>query len=241
MRLIYLSPHFDDAALSCGGLIWEQTQHGLPVEAWTVCAGEAPPGPLSQQAENCHRDWGTSSAAETVALRRREDQAAMRILGAAWRHFDIPDCIYRRAPAGEVFYPDRYRGPLHPAEADLDARLAEALAAEIRPGDRLVCPLVVGGHIDHNLTRAAAGRLGLPLTYYAEIPYLLDYADQLEPATTGLVGSVHSISAKGLEAWLNSISAYASQLAPLFKSEIVMRKRMRDYWKNLRGIELWGI
>ena len=28
MRWIYLSPHFDDAVLSCGGLIWEQTHSG---------------------------------------------------------------------------------------------------------------------------------------------------------------------------------------------------------------------
>jgi len=43
-------PHFDDAVLSCGGLIWEQTQKGIPVEIWTVCAGDAPPGSPSMLA-----------------------------------------------------------------------------------------------------------------------------------------------------------------------------------------------
>jgi LmbE family N-acetylglucosaminyl deacetylase len=32
MRWIYLSPHFDDAVLSCGGLIFDQAQAGTPVE-----------------------------------------------------------------------------------------------------------------------------------------------------------------------------------------------------------------
>jgi len=41
MRWIYISPHFDDAVLSCGGLIWEQTHKGITVEIWTVCAGDA--------------------------------------------------------------------------------------------------------------------------------------------------------------------------------------------------------
>jgi hypothetical protein len=35
MRWIYLSPHLDDAALSAGGLIYEQTQAGIQVEIWT--------------------------------------------------------------------------------------------------------------------------------------------------------------------------------------------------------------
>ena len=29
MRWIYLSPHLDDAVLSCGGLIFEQSRQGL--------------------------------------------------------------------------------------------------------------------------------------------------------------------------------------------------------------------
>jgi hypothetical protein len=39
MRWIYISPHLDDAALSAGGLIHEQTQAGLPVEIWTLMSG----------------------------------------------------------------------------------------------------------------------------------------------------------------------------------------------------------
>ena len=48
---IYLSPHFDDAVLSCGWLIWQQAQAGQRVEIWTVCAGEIPPGPLTPFAQ----------------------------------------------------------------------------------------------------------------------------------------------------------------------------------------------
>ena len=62
MRWIYISPHFDDAVLSCGGLIFEQARQGIPVEIWTICAGDAPPGPLSQLAQDCHVQWGTQTA-----------------------------------------------------------------------------------------------------------------------------------------------------------------------------------
>ena len=54
MRWIYLSPHFDDAVLSCGGLIRAQSQEGLAVEIWTIFAGDPPPGPLSEFALKIH-------------------------------------------------------------------------------------------------------------------------------------------------------------------------------------------
>ena len=104
MRWIYLSPHFDDAVLSCGGLIFEQTRQGLQTEIWTIFAGNPPPGPLSDFALQNHSLWGLTSAAETVAMRAAEDEEAASIVGAELVHFEIPDCIYRRSPEGEYLY-----------------------------------------------------------------------------------------------------------------------------------------
>ncbi len=42
---LFLSPHPDDAVLSCGGLIHQLTQKGEPVTILTVMAGD-PPDPL---------------------------------------------------------------------------------------------------------------------------------------------------------------------------------------------------
>jgi len=42
MHWIYLSPHLDDAVLSCGGIIWQQVQSGHQVEIWTICAADPP-------------------------------------------------------------------------------------------------------------------------------------------------------------------------------------------------------
>ncbi|MBN2499463.1 MAG: PIG-L family deacetylase, partial [Anaerolineales bacterium] len=57
LKLIYLSPHLDDVALSCGGLVWEQAQAGMAVEVWSVCAGDPPPGELSEYARSLHARW----------------------------------------------------------------------------------------------------------------------------------------------------------------------------------------
>src|SRR6266508_5878097 len=97
MRWIYLSPHFDDVVLSCGGMVWEQTQAGHKVEAWTICAGAPGPGePISDFARQLHTRWGTGP--EAVPVRRAEDDAALHLLGSESRYWDLPDCIYRRLP-----------------------------------------------------------------------------------------------------------------------------------------------
>ena len=239
MRWIYISPHFDDAVLSCGGLIYEQTRQGTPVEIWTVCAGDPPPGLLSPLAQVCHFQWGTQTAEETVVLRRGEDRRAAALLGAGTRHFGIPDCIYRRSPDGDLLYTEEVFGTRHPLEAELDREIAAALEAKLRPGDTLVCPLTIGGHLDHVLTRVAVERLGRPLSYYADIPYLLNSPEALEPATVDLVSELFPVTGQGLQAWLDGIAAYQSQILMLFQTEEKLRADIRLYWEDGQGVRLW--
>ena len=173
MRWLYISPHLDDAILSCGGLIWEQTRAGAKVEVGTVCAGDPPEGPLSPFAEVLHAEWSTS--VETTSLRREEDLAACRTVGARYRHLSVPDCIYRSAQDGTWLYnPNTLVGEIHPADLPLVETVRTFLAASLKPEDSLACPLTVGGHANHRLTRAAVEAFGRPLAYYADVPYVLN-------------------------------------------------------------------
>jgi LmbE family N-acetylglucosaminyl deacetylase len=239
MRWIYLSPHFDDAILSCGGLIWEQTQKGFLVEIWTICAGDAPPGRLSTQAVACHTQWGIRSARDVVAARRLENQAAARQVGAETVDFSIPDCIYRRSPSGKILYPDDVFVPINPIEIHLDADISATLSSELQPGDKIVSPLAIGGHLDHFLTRLAAERLSRPLWYYADIPYLLNHPEMLDPAAKGLRATHYRVSESGLEAWQKGIAAYATQILMLFRNPARMRRDVRLYWESQSGFRLW--
>lgn len=239
MRWIYLSPHFDDAVLSCGGLIWEQTHSGIAVEIWTICAGNPPPGPISDYAANMHKVWKTGTAQETVDLRRIEDQNAGRRVGAVVQHLSTADGIYRRTTTGTLFYPESVFGSTNPR----DEALAEAISAEFQERltqyDTLVCPLALGGHVDHRLTRAAAEKLKRPLWYYADIPYLLRNPNSLAAAVKGMSCKQFFISAKGLNAWQGSIAAHASQLSSLFADEQDMRQQIKEYSHNNGGLPLW--
>jgi len=239
MRWIYISPHFDDAVLSCGGLIYEQTRQGNKVETWTVCGGYPPPGELSPLAQVCHFQWGTTTGRQTVSLRRKEDRQAAAILGARTHHFRTPDCIYRRSAEGEQLYIYDVFSDRHPYESNLDLEISRELASALHPEDILVCPLTIGRHLDHVLTRAAVERLGRHLWYYADIPYLLDHPEELAPATRDMNAEFFPVSEAGLQVWQAGIAAYKSQMMMLFETNERMLSGIRGYWEAKLGIHLW--
>lgn len=239
MRWIFISPHLDDAVLSCGGLIWEQVHSGHPVEIWTINAGFPPPGPDSELITRVHAMWRTGTPRETVELRRIEDKNAASRLGASIRHFNQVDCIYRRTDNGELMYTSDVFDPIHPFEASIVEHLAQQLSEELNGADRIVSPLALGGHVDHIITRKALDLLGRPLWYYADIPYLFTHQEELPPAVKAMRANLFGISDPGLSAWQAGIAAYESQISSLFADLQDMRDQIRDYRASGNGLTLW--
>jgi LmbE family N-acetylglucosaminyl deacetylase len=244
MRWIYLSPHLDDAALSAGGLIYEQTQSGIPVEIWTFMAGDPQLNEFSPFAKDLHATWGFADAAETVRARRIEDNTAGEILGAKTVHFDFLDCIYRRGKNGEWLYQDKIFVPPHAEDEELPSQIGSAISPRLEPDDVLVCQLSVGSHVDHVLVRQAAELLGRPLIYDIDMPYFLYKSDELEAKAAGLKEFVSRITETGLERWSDAVVAYKSQLPSL--NEVVStpekaRAAIRTCWEQWGGIRLLQI
>jgi len=262
MRWIYLSPHLDDAVLSAGGLIHEQTQAGIPVEIWTFMCGVPPEGETSPLAQLLHQLWGFSSAEEVVRKRRAEDKNAAAIIGATTVHFDFLDCIYRRGGEnGEWLYSEIFVPP-HAADADLPSQIAGAISARLNsPSQRserddvLVCQLSVGSHVDHVIVRLAAELLGRPLIYDIDIPYIFYRAHELEPKSAGMIPlaslknkeasgmkeSTHSVTETSLERWQEAVLEYKSQIPTLgdaFDTPDKARESIRSYWEERKGIHL---
>ena len=241
MPWIYLSPHFDDAVLSCGGLIWEQARSRQAVEIWTVCAGEIPPGPLSPFARELHDRWG--AGADAVAARQAENEAACQAVCASERYFSVPDCIYRRLPeSGQpaVTCNDDLWQPYPPGEHPLVEQIAAWIAAALPADARLVSPLAVGGHMDHRLVRDAARRLGRPLWYYADYPYAAKHG--FDPRLwLGAGYRVHSrlLSPQGVAAWQNGVAAYTSQISSFWSGAEEMRRAITAYAARRPGHSLW--
>ena len=238
MRWIYLSPHLDDASLSAGGWIYDQTQAGNAVEIWTIMCGFPPTKALSPFAQYLHAQWGMDSARQVVSDRRVEDKNSAAILGAKARHFNFLDCIYRQDKAGNWLYVDIYTPPLK-QENYLPAQIADAISARLKPDDKLVCQLGIGKHIDHVTVRLAAELLKRPLHYVADIPYLFNFPEHLKPSTVGMKKKVERVSRAGLQAWKEAILAYESQMSMLFKNHRAMRGQIHQHFLKFGGQAFW--
>lgn len=241
---IYISPHLDDVALSCGGQIFLQTQRGERVLVVTVAAGEPQTAARSPFAQFLHHNWGFS-ASDGVAMRRAEDVAACALLGAEALHWRLPDAIYRLNPgAQEPLYMSNEDifGPVHPAEEGLVENVARFLGS-LPPAGRVVAPLAIGNHVDHQLVRAAAVRVWRrALLFYEDYPYVQRdpqaLAQLLHPAENWrsyLIRLPHP----ALTARLAAIRAYASQISSLFNDDAHLETSVLAQVARTGGERLW--
>ena len=241
MNWIYLAPHLDDAVLSCGGIIWEQVQEGNRVEIWTICAGDPPPGPLSAFAQAIQKRW--QGEEESPSARRREDINACRQVGAVYRHFDLPDVIYRWLPDDEAVIQknDDLWLPYQQAEEPLVEWMRQTFTANLPKGEvTLVSPLTIGGHSDHRLVRAAAEQSEQILMYYADVPYAIQQAQQLAVFTKGMqIGYSHPVSPDALLAWQEGVAAYSSQVKNFWSTRAELDAALEQYRREPGGNGLW--
>ncbi len=249
-RWLYLSPHLDDVALSCGGQIARATRDGVAVDIVTIFAGDEP-GPAEEAASplvaKIYALWELA-AGEVMATRRREDLAACRELAAQGLHWELQEAIHRRPEAGgEALYPtlERLFGEIAPQEEPLVARLAERLAGI--PGAatcaRVVAPLGVGGHVDHRIVRAAAERaFGAALLYYEEFPYIVWKLFALYRAgihRRSWEAMRQPLTADDIAVRIAAIACYASQVTPLFRSPDRIERLVRRHVRRAGGERLW--
>ena len=241
---VFLSPHFDDVALSCGGTAALAAPAGRALVV-TVFAGQ-PNADLSDFARFQHQRWGTDDGA--VELRRREDAAAMAALGVDYRWWAFPDAIYR----GTQYLSDEdLFGEVKPGDAALVQAVATAVAAlcqEVRPR-QLYVPLAVGGHVDHRACLAAIGTLGQSapsVRAYEDFPYVLQdpefpHAPIPRAVTTAaatvpwarLVMPLCQDITDVLDRRLAAIRAYSSQVPTIFRHVPDWELRLREYAAGL--------
>jgi hypothetical protein len=232
---VILSPHFDDAVLSC----WHVLASAGEVLVVNVFAGEPPVGALGWW----DRLAGANDSAAAVRARIEEDRRALALVGREAVNLPFLDSQYRQ--------PDQAVG-----------EIVEALRAVGVAGARVYAPASLGDqHRDHTAVRAAALALraeGADVTLYADLPHatvfgwprwVLDgglptgadrarrlWASQLDASgvpVERMEAAAHGLSAKDHADKLEAVLSYRSQLAPL---ELVFKSSLQDPW--LLGFEV---
>lgn len=237
-RWIFLSPHFDDVALSCGGLVWDLVNQEHQVEIWTVMAGYPSDEDYSPFAQQNHRTWGKSGR-EAIDMRRKEDEAACEILGASPHHLEWPDVIYRRYENSEMpVVNDNDELFNNPPESSLVDEIAQYLTKQIPSKATLVLPMGLGGHLDHRAVVATGEKLDRVDFYYADYPYILKSFDSPLLLEDKYQKLPRSLSREALEAWQQAVLCYRSQLSWFWRDDEEEQLSLRNYLAGGGG-RLW--
>jgi LmbE family N-acetylglucosaminyl deacetylase len=146
--MLVVSPHFDDAVLSC----WHLLDGEDDVRVVNVFGGSpppgAPPGWWDQQT-------GAADPATRVAERRSEDEAALALAGLSATELGFLDGQHRQDPIA-----------LDEVEA--------SLRAIARDRETIAAPMALDEHEDHCIARDAALALrgsGAEVVLYADLPH----------------------------------------------------------------------
>jgi LmbE family N-acetylglucosaminyl deacetylase len=232
-RCLFLSPHLDDAVLSCGALLRALAPHG-EVRVLTVFT-ETTAGPHTRAARSFLRQCAHPDADTLFDARRAEDRAVLDGLAVDHAHLGLPDALFRRrdVPAavsrlGRLLPELDHRYPTFRFDIALgrvsrgDRALASGLAARVRDEvrdhdvDLVFCPLGVGRHVDHLLVRALGVDHPGRVVYYSDFPY-----DRTFPADAAFVAG-HGLRpwsfGDGLGAKVDLIRGYGTQADALFPS-----------------------
>ncbi|MEE7491876.1 PIG-L deacetylase family protein [Methylobacterium oryzae] len=207
-----LSPHLDDAAFSCGGLLASLARDGWRIVMATLFTGSV--AEPSGFALACQLDKGLGQEVDYMALRRDEDVRAAAALGIA-PPVHLP---FREAP---------HRGYGSAPELFSDTRADDGIAADLAPAmagliaaespDLLLAPQAIGGHVDHVQAVRALRSLDLPspILWWRDFPYTVRDAAPKEPLAalfSALAEPVMRLAPDAQARKRAACAAYASQI-----------------------------
>lgn len=223
---LFLSPHLDDVAFSCGGLLAQLADAGWHTVMAT--AFTATVLPATGFALACQTDKGLEPGVDYMALRREEDRAAAAILGVTdLRWLGLPEAPHR----GYHSAPALFGGVRDGDEAWRDlAPLIAGLRQELQP-DVVLAPQGLGGHVDH--LQAIRAVLEAPgpgaLAFYRDTPYAIRNP-QAAPSVMldGLTQHTVEIEA-GLDRKVAASCAYGSQIGFQFGGAEGVGRALREF------------
>jgi LmbE family N-acetylglucosaminyl deacetylase len=237
-RVVILSPHIDDAVLSCGALI-RSLKGRVSRLVVTICCGNPKSGEFDTQNPTRIRQ---RKGYVSPAIRRREDIEAMHHLDCDFVHLGFADAIYRRSPTtGKLIYRQSRQKWSRPNIGD--AAHVEELYLVLRRlchnmgSILLFSPMGIGYHVDHTICAMTALRLTnrrVPIVFYEDFPYVVDEkvgsGDDDDPeralARLSCAPLQRFYAPLDTEQQAETLSFYSSQIPSLFGNGNRMRKAL---------------
>lgn len=195
LKSVFISPHFDDAILSCGGLMLELA--GKTEMTVVNVFSKANAGPHTLSARRFLKFSGNhSSAQELYSARELEDKSALQELGVKVINLGLEDALFRRKDSKSIFgkvlpelnhvYPTyplhiiRGANPNDPAFKQVKNKLKKLYKEN---SIIYFSPYGIGNHADHQVVSSVSRDLFKKLVLYSDFPYnirLNDYGSDMD-------------------------------------------------------------
>lgn len=202
-RLFFISPHFDDVILSCGGLLYEAAQMKPGRITIINIFTKGKTGYKTTYNQQFMRNCGFADAELLFKARQKEENNVAELLKIHSLSLGLVDAAWRKN------------------DKVVDNQLLRAIKKiNIGKNDIIFTPLSVGGHRDHLLSRAVVKLFPRnTIAYYSDFPYNLRHPVPVEFIKESKLVPISW--ARGLANKEKLISLYKSQLRSLFPKGLI--------------------
>lgn len=239
MNFLYISPHLDDAVLSCGGLISKVSRlNSSNVFVLNIFTGLPSEDTLSSIAKEFHKSCGLN--ANAIEIRKKEEIEASKKLGYTSLFLDYYESQYRLNSTGQHVYDSFDEVFEGKAEKEMDLMLS--IQADIKTimrnnhFDMVYIPKGIGNHVDHIIARKCMENIfkeklfsGV-LHYYEDMPYAYQTLNntplKIDNTITSKLESIPSID---FNRKLEAIRLYSSQVDMLWCDSERIDKEYKEY------------
>ena len=226
---LFLSPHLDDVAFSCGGTLTRLIAEGWQVRLRTVFTASVPDPQGFALA--CQLDKGLAADVDYMALRRAEDDEFARLAGV----LDSIHLTYREAPhRGYSDAPDLFRG-VHESD-DVWRELVPKFRDLAKECETIFAPQGLGNHVDHLQVIRAVTEAGLAdrTVWYRDTPYAIR-REAAVPSPLLPGGLRESLIAIDIQRKIACCQAYRTQVPFQFGGDLEMGMKLTSFHANQNG------
>lgn len=231
----FISPHLDDAVLSCANLILRLIKNKKRIKIITVFTKSLKID-VTPQAKEFVSICGYNDSLKLFKDRASEDVEACRYIGAKYKHLGFVDAAWRTNNK-EPVYPDpktQFSGVVSKKDISLIKNIKNKILKNI-PGRKIIlfAPIGIGEHADHLIVSRAVSELPYPKIFWEDFPYNLNKTKKKNFFNTNNDYKIYFKTKTSNNNLPNElIRKYKSQISSLFPNSIIPKVTENYYLQN---------
>jgi LmbE family N-acetylglucosaminyl deacetylase len=221
-EIFFISPHLDDAILSCGALIYSLKEQNN-INIISIFTKPLVKKKYSKEAEIFLKKTGFSEFKKLFLKRKKEDEELFAYLKIGFFHLDFYEYI---------FISDRTSTNDYLINLSFNKKINNKLKKIINNENMLIfSPLGVGGNPDHLLVRDVINQNFKNVIFYEDYPYNLNFPPDekfIKKYNLFIFEYKNNLFVKE-----KLINFYQSQIKLLFEDKPIVLKKERYYLKRI--------